>query len=102
MLTNKEYVYDIGGRDLSFGQQGFYHLDKAQLDEEWTNNGKEAIWVGRSDQIISQGHIVVPIEWDPSSKINRLHPTVHVNRVRFERVIYLLYIHLKWARYKIT
>ena len=89
MLTNKEYVYDIGGRDLSFGQQVFYHLDKAQLDEEWTTNGKEAIWVGRSDQI-SQGHIVVPIEWDPSSKIYKLHPTVHVNRVRFERVIYPL------------
>ena len=53
------------------------HLDKAQLDEEWTTNGKEAIWVGRSDQIF-QGHIVVPIEWDPSSKIYKLHPTVHV------------------------
>ena len=88
-LTGKEYSYDIGGRDLSFGQQVFYHLDKAQLDEEWTTNGKEAIWVGRSDQI-SQGHIVVPIEWDPSSKIYKLHPTVHVNRVRFERVIYPL------------
>ena len=36
----KEYRYDIGGRDLSFGQQVFYHLDKAQLDEEWTTNGK--------------------------------------------------------------
>ena len=35
MLTNKEYVYGIGGRDLSFGQQVFYPLDKAQLDEEW-------------------------------------------------------------------
>ena len=64
-LTGKEYVYDIGGRDLSFGQQVFYHLDKAQLDEEWATNGKEAIWVGRSDQI-SQGHIIVPIEWDPN------------------------------------
>ena len=42
MLTNKEYVYDIGGRDLSFGQQVFYHLDKAQLDEEWATN----IWQG--------------------------------------------------------
>ena len=51
MLTNKEYGYDIGGRDLSFGQQVFYHLDKAQLGEEWATNGKEAIWVGRSDQI---------------------------------------------------
>ena len=30
------------------------------------------------------------IEWDPSSKIYKLHPTVHVNRVRFERVIYPL------------
>ena len=40
-------------------QRGGRHLDKAQLDEEWTTNGKEAIWVGRSDQI-SQGHINVP------------------------------------------
>jgi len=55
-LTGKEYSYDIGGRDLSFGQQVFYHLDKAQLDEEWTTNGKEAIWVGRSDQNISGTH----------------------------------------------
>ena len=36
--------------------------------------------------------IVVPIEWDPSSKIYKLHPTVHVNRVRFERVMYPLKI----------
>ena len=88
-LTGKEYSYDIGGRDLSFGQQVFYHLDKAQLDEEWTTNGKEAIWVGRSDQI-SQGHILVPIEWDPNTKIYTLKPTIHVDKVRFERVIYPL------------
>ena len=50
-------------------------------------NGKEAIWVGSSDQI-SQGHIVVPIEWDRNTKIYTLKPTIHVDKVRVERVIY--------------
>ena len=39
-----------------------------KLDEEWTTNGKEAIWVGRSDQI-SQGHI--SRFWDEKVDWNR-------------------------------
>ena len=35
-LTGKAYEYDIGRRDPSFGQQVFYHLDKAQRHEECT------------------------------------------------------------------
>ena len=88
-LTNKEYIYDIGGRDLSFGQQVFYYLDKAQRHDEWGTSGKEAVWVGRSDKI-TDGHIVVPIEWDPDTKIYKLLPTVHVNKVRYEHIVYPL------------
>ena len=88
-LTDKEYEYDIGGKDLSFGQQVFYHLDKAQRHEEWGTNGKEAVWVGRSDRI-TNGHIVVPIEWDPDTKIYKLLPTVHVNNVKYEHIVYPL------------
>ena len=88
-LTGKEYEYDIGRRDLSFGQQVFYHLDKAQRHEEWATNGREAVWVGRSDRI-TNGHVIVPIEWDPDTKIYKLHPTVHVNNVRYEHIVYPL------------
>ena len=90
-LTNKDYGYDIGGRDLSFGQQVYYHLDKAHRHEEWSTNGREAVWVGRSDRI-TDGHtcIVVPIEWDPDTKLYKLHPTVHVNNVRYEHIVYPL------------
>ena len=86
-VTNYNGVM-FGPRE-AFGQQVFYHLDKAQLDQEWSTNGREAIWVGRSDQI-SQGHIVVPIEWDPNTRLYILKPTTHVDKVRFERVIYPL------------
>ena len=45
----------------------------------------EAIWVGRSD-IISDGHIIVPIEWDPDTNIYKLSGTKHGNHVKFNGI----------------
>ena len=35
-------------------------------------------------------HVIVPIEWDPDTKIYKLHPTVHVNNIRYEHTVYPL------------
>ena len=89
LLTGKEYKYDIGGRDLSFGQQVFYHLKDEQLLDDWATSGQEAIWVGRSNSI-SGGHRIVPIKWDPTNNIYTLFPSREVNNIRFENIKYPL------------
>ena len=88
-LVGSKYEYDIGGNDLSFGQQVFYYVDNGCKQHDWEANGKEAIWVGRSDEI-SDGHVIVPIEWDQHAMIYKLHPSKHVTHVRYERVRYPL------------
>ena len=67
-LTGQDYNYKIGKQDLAFGQQVHYHTDPSQRGDIWDTPGLEAIWVGRS-HIISAGHIIVPIEWDPDTNI---------------------------------
>ena len=88
-LVGKKYVYDIGGRDLSFGQQVFYHEPSPNKETSWEPNGHEAIWVGRSEKIHG-GHVVAPIKWDPNTLIYTLSPTKHVNTIRFENIKYPL------------
>ena len=41
---------------------------------------------------MTNGHVIVPIEWDPDTKIYKLHPTVqcHVNNVRYDHIVYPL------------
>ena len=89
LLTGKEYKYDIGGKDLAFGQQVFYHASKEQLNDDWETNGQEAIWVGRSENI-SGGHIVIPIKWDPINTLYELSPSREVNYIRYEKIKYPL------------
>ena len=84
-LTGKDYNYKIGKQDLAFGQQVYYHTDSAQRGDAWETPGQEAIWVGRSD-IISDGHIIVPIEWDSDSKMYKLSGTRHVNQVKYNGI----------------
>ena len=84
-LTGKDYNYKIGKHDLAFGQQVYYHTDPAQRGDAWDTPGQEAIWVGRSD-VISEGHIIVPIEWDSDSKIYKLSGTRHVNQVKYNGI----------------
>ena len=88
-IKGEEYKYDIGNSDLAFGQQVFYHISDAQKEDHWETNGKEAIWVGRSDEI-NNGHVVVPIVWDPDTKVYELKPTKHVTHVRWENIHYPL------------
>ena len=89
LLTGQPYKYNIGKLDLAFGQQVFYHKNKEQLNDDWETNGQEAIWVGRSNTI-TEGHIVVPIKWDPDNTIYELSPSIHVNHIRFEHIKYPL------------
>ena len=84
-LTGQDYNYKIGKQDLAFGQQVYYHTDPSQRGDTWDTPGLEAIWVGRS-HIISAGHIIVPIEWDPDTNIYKLSGTKHVNHVRFNGI----------------
>ena len=85
LLTGSEYKYDIGGKDLSFGQQVFYHTDPAQRPDDWVTPGQEAVWVGRSDNI-SGGHVIIPIKWDPINSIYELSPSKEVNHIRYEKI----------------
>ena len=89
LLTGKKYEYDIGGRDLAFGQQVFYHLSDEQLGDDWSTNGQEAIWVGKSTSI-SGGHTIVPIQWEPDNKLYTLSPSKEVSHIRFENIKYPL------------
>ena len=80
---------------VAFLQANPYHEDDTKRYVSYKlgfSQKKNAIcFSSRSSTFIpAQPHIVVPIEWDPGSKIYKLHPTVHVNNVRFERVIYPL------------
>ena len=84
-LTGQDSNYKIGKQDLAFGQQVYYHTDPAQRGDTWDTPGLEAIWVGRSN-IISAGHIIVPIEWDPDTNIYKLSGTKHVNHVKFNGI----------------
>ena len=70
---------------MAFGQQVYYHKHKEQIGDNWDTSGNEGIWVGRSDEV-SEGHIIVPIEWDPNTNIYILHGTVHVNHVRYNTI----------------
>ena len=88
-LTGKQYNYNIGKQDLAFGQQVYYHKDKAQMGDNWDTPGTEGIWVGRSSEV-SGGHIIVPIEWDPNTNLYILDGTVHVNAVRYNKIVFPL------------
>ena len=88
-LTGKQYDYNIGKQDLAFGQQIYYHKDKEQMGDNWDTPGTEGIWVGRSSEV-SGGHIIVPIEWDPNTNLYILDGTVHVNAVRYNKIVFTL------------
>jgi len=88
-MKGEEYKYDIGNSDLAFGQQVFNHISDTQKEDHWETNGKEAIWVGRSNEI-HNGHVVLPIVWDPDTKVYELKPTKHVTHVRWENIRYPL------------
>ena len=59
-LTGKQYNYNIGKQDLAFGQQVYYHKDKAQMGDNWDTPGTEGIWVGRSSEVSGGHNMKVP------------------------------------------
>ena len=67
--------YEWVDDDHVFGAKCIYWVPKEKRDLKWITPGREGIWVGRSDEV-TDGHIVIPIEWDGGGKRYVLGPTV--------------------------
>ena len=62
-LTGREP--ELEQRDNIFGEQATIHIPKEKRVTKWDASGGRSIWVGKS-VVVTDGHKVVPIEWDAS------------------------------------
>ena len=88
LLTGEEYVFNPK-RDMIFGQQVYYHVHKDARKDTWETPGREGIWVGVSDRI-TNGHIIVPITWNPSSNSYDLGNSIHTPHVKAPKLYFPL------------
>ena len=81
--------YQLSDDDHVFGAKVIHWVPKEKRDLKWVTPGQEGIWVGRS-QVVTGGHLVVPIKWDGGGKRYELGPTIVATRVEVDDETYPL------------
>ena len=77
-------------RDMHpFGSYCLFKIPKELRTGKWQPSGEKGIWVGCSGDL-NHGHLVVPIEWDSTSGVWVLYPTVTATSVTVYDTIFPL------------